>query len=343
MTTATAQTGQPAPSANPQEQEAGVFKIRKTCEPLAVAQDVKERVLDSAVNMGMKHFENTIKAPGFELPMLPSLAMKLMQLLDDPDASVRTVAEQITNDPVMAAKLLTLANSAFYGGQVKTINVQQAVTRLGLSTVKSLVMSIALHGMVFRDARLAHSAKTFFEHSIQCAAAAQDLAMKIEAPGAAAFMAGLLHDIGKVPALIFVQHSMGTQQGFRQVFIDGIVERHHVHAGMALLSVWDIPVEARVAILAHHSVNSVNDAMEQTKLLLPNAKDSERERLALTLCTVVLADRALASIGFAEERGEVDIMGCQICQDLGISDTEIVDFLQGLPERLAALPQLGEK
>ncbi|MCH7568990.1 MAG: HDOD domain-containing protein, partial [Deltaproteobacteria bacterium] len=75
-------------------------------------------------------------------------------------------------------------------------------------------------------------------HSLGCARVSQEVAPAVGAIDDSAYICGLLHDIGKIPALLFVQKALGKGKEVRPEFIDALVERHHVRASVALIGHW---------------------------------------------------------------------------------------------------------
>jgi len=315
-------------------QQAAPLTLRKECAPPAEPSNKQESDLAERVLRRMDECEREIASPGFDLPTLPSVAMRLMELMQNVNAPIGKISETVMNDPVMAAKFLRMANSAMYGGKTKIESVHHAVTRLGLNTVKNVVMSIALNGTIFKDKRLEVTAKKLWEHSIGSAVAAREMAKLLGASQDAAFMAGLLHDIGKVPALLFVQRSMEPNSKIRPEFFDSLVEQHHIRAGIALQSLWNLPTEARLAMAAHHAVQNCSDAEAQTAIRAPQVGAEDRDELRDVLISVVLGDRALASLGMCDEPGDVYIVESPLSGEMGLGTIEAMEYLQGLPEQL---------
>lgn len=324
-----------APEAPAAPQEAQPLSIRKTCNPTVVASDPLESQLSELVQRRIDDCEKEIASPGFDLPTLPAVAMRLMEVMQNVNCPITKISETVMTDPVMAAKFLRMANSALYGGKTRIESVQTAVVRLGLGTVKNVVMSIALNGTILKDKRMETTAKHLWDHSISCAVAAREMSRIIGGNPESAFMAGLLHDIGKVPALLFVQKSLKPNMKIRPEFIDALVEQHHIRAGIALQSQWDLPVDARLAMAAHHAVNSLTEAEAQVSLRVPKAETEERANLRDILMSVVLADRALASLGYAEEPGEVYIVDSQLAADVELSPLSAMEYLQSLPDQIS--------
>jgi len=131
-----------------------------------------------------------------DLPAIPMVAAKVMQLLDTPGASLVEVQEIVSADPAVTSRLLRIANSPFYGGGKRQIDsVQAAVMTMGFETVKNMVLSASIR-QVYKHFGLFE--KMSWEHSLGVSIAAGMLAPRYGIKAEEAATAGLLHDLGKV-------------------------------------------------------------------------------------------------------------------------------------------------
>ena len=135
------------------------------------------------------------------LPTLPTVITELISLIDNPKTNARKVAQLISTDQALTAKILKLANSAFYGFPREIATVDLAVVVLGFETVKNLGLSVSvLERFSGTDGGVDEfDRQKFWEHSIACGVSARLLAGKLRyrMPGEA-FAAGILHDIGRL-------------------------------------------------------------------------------------------------------------------------------------------------
>jgi|YelNatPaOPRAMG01_1025707.scaffolds.fasta_scaffold01906_15 putative nucleotidyltransferase with HDIG domain len=200
------------------------------------------------------------------LPSLPSLYFRMLQELQSPDASADRIGELIAMDPAMTAKLLQLVNSAFFGLARKMSNPVEAVQFLGVGTVRSLALS--LHAFAcFHQARLAEFGfERIWHHSLTVGVFAKRLSQLEGAEtmdADEAFVAGLLHDIGKPmlmanrpddyrAVLSLVQHKdLPLTQAETKVF-----GATHAEVGAYLLGLWGLPVPIVEAVALHHQPGS---------------------------------------------------------------------------------------
>jgi len=196
------------------------------------------------------------------LPSQPTLYMQVMAEIQSPNSSFRKVGELIARDVGMTAKILQLVNSAFFGLPRRIASPQEAVSLLGYDTVKGLVLGVKIFSQ-FDSKRMKHvGLDTLWQHSLaasRCAraiSAAENLSRQAQA---AAFTAGILHDVGK---LILAQN-------FPDSYAD-IVQRplmrdrplteleaecfgaSHAELGAYLMGLWGLDEDVIDAIAYHH-------------------------------------------------------------------------------------------
>ena len=185
-----------------------------------------------------------------------------MELVDNPRTTAAKLGEVISVDPALAAKVLKIANSAFYGFPAKIGTINLAVVVLGFLTLKHLCLSVGIIDVVSaNEASGGFSLKRFWRHSIEAAVAAQVIARSVRYRiTGEAFVAGLIHDIGK---LIMSQK---ISEEYKAVIAEvkatcrpmHVVEEEmlgvtHCDVGAWLTHHWNLPPELVEAVAVHHS------------------------------------------------------------------------------------------
>ena len=270
--------------------------------------------------------------PSFDLPMLPTSAVRVMNLIQDPNASPKKIGAALQTDTVLTAKFLRMANSPFYAGTRTVDSVHVAVDRLGMATTKNLVLSISLNGTIVREKRLGHSAMGLWAHANSAALASQLLAQRLSMPQQPAFMMGLMHDIGKLAAWVTLNNIMPKYPGVRPGVLEMLVEESHLTMGDALLTIWKMPLEVRVAAGSHHAIDSLNSAMQHILTICPEVNVSDCAAIASTAACVMLADRALGALGLSDEDMELDVNQLEVADEIGLSQALLMTYLSQLPK-----------
>jgi HD-like signal output (HDOD) protein len=130
------------------------------------------------------------------LPCIPKVAQDLIQQFDNPHTSIDNIARNISLDPVIAAKVLRLANSARFRGSRESASVEDAAMRLGFNTLRTLVLASAVTGAF--QAPPGFDLKGFWGHSFQVASISRLLAKTRGVAVEIAFTCGMMHNIGEL-------------------------------------------------------------------------------------------------------------------------------------------------
>src|SRR5512142_1785749 len=141
-------------------------------------------------------------SPSYRPPLLPGVAHEVIRLAQDPDVSIRDVTGVLERDQVLATKVMSIAQSAIYRPRTPAVTLQQATVRLGLKTLRNIVVEASLTLRVF-DAPGYEAAMTRLSwHSIATAYILRTLARRTGVDPDFAFLCGLLHDIGIAACLL---------------------------------------------------------------------------------------------------------------------------------------------
>lgn len=193
------------------------------------------------------------------LPSLPSLVLEILESFEDERLDVSTLAGKIANDQALVARVMRVANSAFFGLSGKIGTISEAIAILGFNNLRGLVTAAAIINAAPRNlGRFDHAA--FWRHSLCTAACAKVLAGQARVNPEIAFTAGVLHDIGKlVIAMQFPEadasvlnpgEESGGEQLERERALAGV---DHALLGGELAHRWNFPPSIREAIALHHT------------------------------------------------------------------------------------------
>lgn len=140
----------------------------------------------------------------FNLPSMPEVALKINQAIQDENIDLHKIAEIVQTDPMISARAVQVANSAMYANNQPVQTIKGAVQRIGLRTMRTIVMSVALRNLYTPKSPLIKKRmQIYYQHSLRVGVICHVLAKSIEGlDPEQAFLAGLIHDIGIVPLLI---------------------------------------------------------------------------------------------------------------------------------------------
>ena len=193
------------------------------------------------------------------LPSLPAVAVRVIELTQDPDVSMDELAATIQNDQALAAKVLRTVNSSFYGLRERCASIRKAIVLLGLSPVKSLTLGFSLVSSV--DSTLGPTFD-FTSHWRRSLFAAVGAKLTAEAAGHdfadEAFLAGLLQDIGVVAMytalgdayLEIIERTQGDHAKLVRAELEAL-ELQHPEVGAMLAQRWRLPNELVMPIRYH--------------------------------------------------------------------------------------------
>lgn len=210
-----------------------------------------------------------------ELPEVPHIALKAIHLLSNPDTAVSNLAEVISSDQALTAKVLRLCNSAYYGLPRQVTTISEAVMIVGFSTIKSLVLMITTQSTLNKGLLgYKMSAGEFWEHSIATATISRLLAHRIHYhEPEECFIAGLLHDIGKLvlnqSALPEVYKATNLYQKKNMpIYLaeQKILGFDHAEIGAALAERWNFPPLLVDSIRWHHDFSHYEQQTQDNTL-----------------------------------------------------------------------------
>jgi putative nucleotidyltransferase with HDIG domain len=196
-----------------------------------------------------------------ELPTIRSVARTIGMAVNNPNTSAADIAAVIGYDQVLSAKVLQVVNSAYFGFSRRVADIRHAVALLGLDDVRRLVLAVAVIDLASDGKSRGIDVRAYWKHSIATAASATAIArVLLPAVSNDAFIAGLLHDIGKLVLMVHhpeefckvvalvEKHGCNMIEAEREVF-----EFHHAMVGAALCQRWGFPPILADAVRYHHA------------------------------------------------------------------------------------------
>ncbi|SDH55031.1 MULTISPECIES: HDOD domain-containing protein [unclassified Duganella] len=204
-----------------------------------------------------------------DLPSLPAVVAELLTSMDEDDIDLHYLAGRIALEPALTAKTLRLANSSFYGMPSKVTSIQQAMSVLGLHSVRTLVTACGVIGAVPPAAGAVLDLDLFWREAIATAVWARALARQLRQSPDTAFTAGLLHQLGTLVLATRFPTEYAAVPAWRAAHEDASVAAaelavfgvDHAQAGSALAAHWKFPQAIQDAISHQHRANATGLAL----------------------------------------------------------------------------------
>jgi putative nucleotidyltransferase with HDIG domain len=198
-----------------------------------------------------------------DLPTLPAVAMEVNKMLLDDDITINKLSHTIEKDQAMVSKILKLVNSAFFGLRGRISTISHAIVVLGFNTIRNAVVTISIiNAFSVKESLDGFDIADFWKHSVAVAVTSKYLAEKAGIrPADNCFVAGLLHDMGKI---VMLQHFKDLfQKVWLAVHGNGLsfyeaeksqIQIDHAWIGGYLAQKWQLPMPLIDAIRYHHDV-----------------------------------------------------------------------------------------
>jgi len=254
-----------------------------------------------------------------ELPAMPHIAAEVIEKLSSPRALPRDIHSLLTKDQGLAARVLKVANSPYYGASRSISSLKDAILFMGFDSIKSLVLTAVMKG-VLAESGLAE--KLLWEHSIGCGVGSRKIAALTGLTSAdEAFLAGLMHDIGKAILLLRLPKEMGAIM--QEVYNSGMSFTEaeqtalgftHAEVGKLLADKWRFSLNIEEAIANHHQPNESHSAV-------------------LLAHTVGMANVICHKLGIGPTRKpELDLSAHESAEALGLNSGQIAEIIDEVKE-----------
>ena len=198
-----------------------------------------------------------------KMPAFRGSVHRLLQLASDIDADNREIVHVIESDPLMTVKVLKVVNSPFFGLASKISSVQRAVVHLGMNSIKNMALCVAAIGVLPDQNQAGFNNREFLLHSLTSASLCKLLGDRLQIDPAQTsdyFVAGLLHDFGKI---VFAEFVPATYKKVLQTASEQMIALHqvesevfgmdHSQTGKLLAEHWGLSDSLVVAIDHHHN------------------------------------------------------------------------------------------
>jgi putative nucleotidyltransferase with HDIG domain len=202
------------------------------------------------------------------LPSAPKAFQEILACIQRPTASVADAGEIIGRDAGMTANVLKLVNSAFFGARQHITTASRAVAYLGMDTLGALVLGHSVFKSGSTTVIAGFSLERLRQHSLDTATAARTVALlEGQSPALAdsAFLAGMLHDVGKV--VFATRPTLPNVAAVSSEETSGQMDAHHAEVGAYLLGLWGFPNSIVEAVASHHAPSFAVEGLSLPRLI----------------------------------------------------------------------------
>ncbi|MBN2693416.1 HDOD domain-containing protein [bacterium] len=203
----------------------------------------------------IEYIVNLIDSEKIELPILPIIATKIIALSYNTKADFNDYQQIIQNDPVIALKVLKLANSPYYKGLKDVTDLSVAISRIGIDGLRELVLAISIKSKIFQHAHYKDAISNIWRHSLLSSLIASKLGYFLNISPTEAYTTALLHDVGQ----IVVYHSIQEYRKFYKMvewpdpfFVSKISTSIHMKLSAFILNSWNFSMQQIDSVRVHH-------------------------------------------------------------------------------------------
>ncbi len=265
-----------------------------------------------------------VEADDVQLPPLPEVATRVQQILSSDDPDMRELDQLLSQDPAIVAALLRLANSAVFGGLRRVEGLSTAIQRIGFRQLGAIVTGLSLKGHFSKGSGVKKELLgVLWDHSVTSGFAARAIALLVGADSEKAFLAGLLHDSGKVLVLTAVDKL--EEHGFadpptREVLVE-LMDELHAELGYGVLTEWNLPEDVASIAKTHEDENA--DSSDQV------------------LACVKAANLITRKLGFhLQPDPEMSVVENPVIENLDLDDMTVATMMVEMEDHLLEMKQL---
>lgn len=197
---------------------------------------------------------HTFRSPAYRPPVLPATAMELLRVARDPNVDMRAVTRLMEQEPLLAARVVRVAQSPVFGAVEPVTTLAQAATRLGLKTLADVFLAESMGTRVFRAPGYDEPMERLRRHSVAVAHLARLVARRTPLSDEQSFLCGLLHDCGIAAGIIALADTARGEARVPWEELWPALRRGHELYALQLSRLWGLPDEVSLVISRHHQL-----------------------------------------------------------------------------------------
>ncbi|WP_188151915.1 HDOD domain-containing protein [Teredinibacter waterburyi] len=248
-----------------------------------------------------------------DVPMLPEVAGKVVRLTQDPESDASDLAKLIQSDQTLAGHVMRVANSAAYTPNSSMVSLQQAITRLGMKLISEIALAASVNSSLFNTPGYDAHIQYILRFSLASSLWAKEIARSCRKNVEAAFLTGLLHDIGRPVAVqnsLEIAQQLGLELSKKEVF--ALEQKHQRAIGIKVIQQWEMPAVVTAVVEHFDNYEEPHDHQDQTMITVAGAEFAEHMMCeeGETVCT-----------------SDEELMAMPVLADLNLYQDEVVALL----------------
>ncbi len=249
--------------------------------------------------------DDCLRDSDLDLPMLAQAVSEIIEMCNAKQTNAAQISKVLHRDQSLAGHVLRVSNSPLYRPRTPITSLQQAVTRLGLSEVMEIALTVSVRARIFTSERHMSLVKRLWRCSVATGCFAKEVARLLRRHVETTFLCGLFHNVGKpvvLDALTKLEETTGDKLPTPAVIL--ALDEYHVRAGCKLAREWNLPPQVAETVHYHQDYHDAPLFAEVAMTV----------NLAVALANIVMEqDEELWPL--ASER----LQRAQVCSDLGLS------------------------
>ncbi|MBN2716794.1 MAG: HDOD domain-containing protein [Deltaproteobacteria bacterium] len=262
----------------------------------------------------------------YEPPILPEVALSLTQMANRPDVDFHQVEKIVSRDPLVAAKIVAVANSAFYSRGQPVRSLSLAIARLGLAAVRDVAFQVVAQTTIFKASAYTSRMRELYAAAQLAGVIAREICIRLTFESEMAYLCGLLHDMGEAIILgIVANHCKKNKlDPYPAESVQATVELLHAQVGSRICESWGLPRVLSDAILFHHRSTESRDEANMSTV-------------------IAVTDLLLRHVGAGVPQQKINPMAEPLFYRLNLTPTQVTALLEFAEEAVQNDEQSSNK
>jgi HD-like signal output (HDOD) protein len=253
----------------------------------------------------------TIESSEYQPPILPEIAVTLTRLVNQPDVSIDTVEKTVSEDPTIAARVVSVANSVFYCRGTPAKTLRTAVMRLGVQEVRDVAFQVVAKTTIFRVPGFQAPMRELLEAAQVSGLLAKKVCETLKFGTETAYLSGLLHDMGKAVILGILGSAIRDAPPGSAEFLalEQTIEQRHAPIGAWVCEKWGLSPDMCETIKYHHRPEASTESWQPA-------------------FAVKVSDVLLGHIGIGAPQKRIDPISDPLFKQLNVAPKDVENLIE---------------